>query len=547
MKKTLLFSICLCILLTGANSQNLVTNGDFETMTGCPTIAGQITNATGWTSPSTGTPDYFNSCATGVVDIPNNFAGAQAANGGNGYAGIEMFNTTNPLQDEYREYLQYPLSSAMVAGSKYCVSMYVNLAGTSGFSIANFGFYFSNTAPSITSDSAMNVTPQLEYDRNIGHIQDTSDWTLISGVYTAVGGESFVTIGNFYNNTSTPVIAVSGVAQYAYYYIEDVKVEGLIDPLITASKTFACPGDSITLTGTGATSYYWATNGDSTSSIKIPVNSTSTFTMTGFQGTDKRCKNTDTETISIFPNGLVTTGTDTLCKEDTVRLAAGGGSGYYWAISTAPNDTLMTGGNLVHAPEGSATYTYILHGVSNTCNYSKNATVYDMRPLATLPDSVTINQGDSTILNPGVSGTNLTFKWTPGNATTDTLVVKTAGTYTVTVTDTTGCRKMASTVVSVAAGVNENLAAAIALRSYPNPFNGVTNLSYKLRSSERVSIVIYDMIGNEVNTLANNVLQKAGDYNFQISQSDLGNATGFYMVKVNVAGSETTVKLVSIK
>ncbi len=46
------------------DAQNLAPNGDFEQHSACPSFGGQINLAIDWINPTTGTSDYFNSCAT---------------------------------------------------------------------------------------------------------------------------------------------------------------------------------------------------------------------------------------------------------------------------------------------------------------------------------------------------------------------------------------------------------------------------------------------------------------------------------------------------
>jgi hypothetical protein len=47
-----------------------------------------------------------------------------------------------------------------------------------------------------------------------------------SWTYTAVGGERYFTIGNFYNNANTTIVNVgpSSLNPYAYYYIDDISI-----------------------------------------------------------------------------------------------------------------------------------------------------------------------------------------------------------------------------------------------------------------------------------------------------------------------------------
>jgi hypothetical protein len=175
----------------------------------------QINLATGWYSACQ-TPDYFNSCGASMVSVPSNWCGTQAARTGNAYGRILDYGyATN-----YREYMQIQLSSAMTAGVVYNVQYYVNLNDNA--SIAHNGpeVYFSSTA--ISTTTLFTYTPHIA---NATIITDKVGWTLISGTYTAVGGERYMTFGQYGNDASVPTASVAGgIWASASYYIEDVSV-----------------------------------------------------------------------------------------------------------------------------------------------------------------------------------------------------------------------------------------------------------------------------------------------------------------------------------
>ena len=81
-----------------------------------------------WACPTTGTSDYFNSCAasSSPVDVPVNTMGTQSPESGNGYAGIVLRHESN----QYREYLITQLTEPLAADMWYYVSFYVSPAET---------------------------------------------------------------------------------------------------------------------------------------------------------------------------------------------------------------------------------------------------------------------------------------------------------------------------------------------------------------------------------------------------------------------------------
>lgn len=68
--------------------------------------------------------------------------------------------------------------------------------------------------------------------------------------------------------------------------------------------------------------------------------------------------------------------------------------------------------------------------------------------------------------------------------------------------------------------------------NYPNPFNPSTVISYQLPQSSFVTLKVYDVLGNEVATLVNE-LQSAGTKNvtFKLKDKELGSGIYFYQLK----------------
>jgi len=92
-------------------------------------------------------------------------------------------------------------------------------------------------------------------------------------------------------------------------------------------------------------------------------------------------------------------------------------------------------------------------------------------------------------------------------------------------------------------------------QNYPNPFNPSTKINYKLSEFGKVTLKVYDILGNEITTLVNKE-QKAGNYSidFNTTKISSGNkvlASGVYLYKLNVSnfsGSYTqTKKMVILK
>jgi gliding motility-associated-like protein len=224
----ILLTSCLSITPFLGNAQNLVPNPSFEDTVNCPTSISQWYNCAGWINPNLAGPDYFNACdnyATGFLGVPNNATGYQPAYAGSAYIGLYLYQRSisgGPF--DFREYIQAKLTDTLQQGKKYCISFYVNLATMADIAIDNIGLYISTTAISAGTPTVLMYSPQITSPTGL-FIQDTLNWQKITGIYTALGGEQYITIGNFKDANTTDTIHTNPlIASSAYYYLDDVSV-----------------------------------------------------------------------------------------------------------------------------------------------------------------------------------------------------------------------------------------------------------------------------------------------------------------------------------
>lgn len=215
----------LWIAPPAAHAVNLVPNPSFESYVGCPTSFGQTYQAAPWDAPTTGTSDYLNACAPVIfpsVNVPQNEQGFQTAHSGVGYAGLIPYSAA----PDYREYIQAPLTSPLVASASYLVKFYVSLADSSLLAIDRLGAYLSvGPVGPIPNYAPLALTPQVESPANVP-LNNAAGWTLVSAVVVASGGEDHITIGSFRDDASTATFPGPGTwPGGSYYYIDDVSVE----------------------------------------------------------------------------------------------------------------------------------------------------------------------------------------------------------------------------------------------------------------------------------------------------------------------------------
>jgi hypothetical protein len=201
LKILIILSVNFCLKIDAQN--NLVPNSSLE-------------------SPSLwygyGTPDF---CNANFQTVPSNTFGHQYAHTGYGYVGIGTYVS----QMFYREYIGVQLNNALVVGQTYYVNFYVSLADTDCYAVKNIGALFTNSMFN-PPGASVSTTPQIE--NNGGIITDKTNWIQITGSFIAAGGEKYLTIGNFSNDTATlkQYVGNGGGVNVpdSYYYIDDVYV-----------------------------------------------------------------------------------------------------------------------------------------------------------------------------------------------------------------------------------------------------------------------------------------------------------------------------------
>ena len=75
-------------------------------------------------------------------------------------------------------------------------------------------------------------------------------------------------------------------------------------------------------------------------------------------------------------------------------------------------------------------------------------------------------------------------------------------------------------------------------QNYPNPFNPVTTIRYQIPQAEKVTLILYDILGRQVRELVNEN-QAAGFYTVRFDASGLSSGIYFYQLK---AGSFTQIR-----
>lgn len=201
-------------------AQNLVPNPSFEEYYDC-SMPGYFNNVKYWVNPTGYSPDYLNPCDPAIngFGVPQNGYGYQNARTGVAYVGL-----ISMIETDGREYIQTELTEALTAGKQYSVAFYVSLADHSLYSSNDIGAYFSNTPVSVSHSWVLPYTPQISNNPVTNPLTDTLGWTEVSGIFMALGGEKYMTIGNFKEDLFTDTMHFNWGANRSYHYIDDVSV-----------------------------------------------------------------------------------------------------------------------------------------------------------------------------------------------------------------------------------------------------------------------------------------------------------------------------------
>ena len=175
-RKLFLFFFLLAFAFFSRSQVNLVPNGSFEKFKNKSEL---LTNALPWKN--------FNSADYYREPIKNDTSKFKGAHTGVAYGGLRF-------QRDYRELPYVKLSQPLKANTKYKFEMYIRLAYWSNVALQSFGVNFSKNLFK-TSDKIDSANSVMFYNKN--GVYNKSNRMKITGFYTAVGGEKYMTIGNY--------------------------------------------------------------------------------------------------------------------------------------------------------------------------------------------------------------------------------------------------------------------------------------------------------------------------------------------------------------
>ena len=285
-------------------------------------------------------------------------------------------------------------------------------------------------------------------------------------------------------------------------------------PSVTAHVDHAtvCAGQTVTLTGGGASSYTWS-NGASDGVAFSPAGSL-TYSVTGTDA--NTCSATASVGVTVNQLPSVTAHIDhaTVCAGQTVTLTGGGASSYTWSNGASDGVAFSPAGSLTYSVTGTDAHTCsATASVGVTVNQLPSVT-------ATATPSDTLCAGDNITLSGGGAST---YAWSGSVVNGTAFAPASSLTYTVTGTDANTCSATASVavVVNQCLGIVDPVQNPYGVMVYPNPSSGAVIVSANKVMSK---ITIYSAEGKLV------IETSADSRSKQIDLSHL--AAGSYIVKV---------------
>jgi gliding motility-associated-like protein len=225
----------------------------------------------------------FNKSSSGDIDLPDwdqLFSGDyytkkccchlkyKAPRSGYGFTGIyvstESFDPRNGKRYVAREYLIGKLSQPLVALNQYNVSFWVKPSGViyeanESWTTSNISLAFvrdtseiglnPNFDPNPSADFFLRKFPEHITNHN-GNIMDFVNYSKVEGCYTAKGGEQYIVIGNFRNDSTSTLVPLTDKTipwlRDAYFLVDDVSVEKAA-AFETIQDASICNGESLNL------------------------------------------------------------------------------------------------------------------------------------------------------------------------------------------------------------------------------------------------------------------------------------------------------------
>lgn len=251
---------------------------------------------------------------------------------------------------------------------------------------------------------------------------------------------------------------------------------------------------------------------------------------------------------AIIPNSS-TTPENCSANDGSITIAPSGGNGGPYSVSTNSGATFDGSSPYVFSNLSSGNFTTVINDGAGGCSDTITvivSNVNNFNPTISPGTSININAGDTATftVNGGASwtwyqGTNIV-----GTSSTIKLNPTTTTVYTVDVIDANGCFSTITVSVNVTGSTNgiHEYALNQMIGIYPNPSNGVFNLSVAFNEIQDLNIKVYSLIGALVYEKSYSNTKNAV---YPINLSNKGN--GAYLVRITSKKGTITKRVVLVR
>ncbi|MGZ3943102.1 MAG: hypothetical protein ACXVOH_14215, partial [Bacteroidia bacterium] len=276
-----------------------------------------------------------------------------------------------------------------------------------GTGINSFAWSISNGVCPSSTDTVkikVNPTPTVTANSTSTLVCAGTNITLTGGGASSYSWTNGVTDGVAFAPPSSQTYSVTGTDINGCSSTAAVTVNVNTLPAVTANatSTVVCNGQSVTLTGGGASSYTWSSG--VSNGVAFTPTSTQTYTVTG---TDVNgCTNSATKNITVnsLPTVTANATATVICAGQSVTLTGGGAGTYTWTNG-------VTNG-VAFTPSSTQTYTVTGTDVNGCINTASKTITVNLLPVVTANTTASVVCAGTSVTLTG--GGAVSYTWSGG-------------------------------------------------------------------------------------------------------------------------------------